>query len=361
MATKAFARMNTRKKIYAVGAYIHNNRLKENDKNVFPEFSHKNINIKFQDKTYRQAEIEFHKLHKEKQGVKHQPKAIPLREIVLLTDNNTNIEKLKLFVNEVEKMTRFKAISLNWHKDEGHYNNGEFVENQHCHIVFEAFDKATGKTIRPPLGFTEILQDLASVCLEMERGQSKKETKKIHLTPEQYKQTKKMIDDDIKNYKKVKNLDNLIKTGYEKSINELSIENEKLKKQILDLNKKGFDFESVENLKKDNQFYVNKLDTLQELFDILNIDINVYDNNDVEVIKKKLIDKIEEDYKKQREELKQSGIAKQADYSNLKKQKEAIIDVLSSKTTKPQELEKQEHKTPLKALQINKKDQLDIG
>ena len=64
--SKAFARMTTRKRINTNGAYKHNNRLTE-DKNVFSEYSAKNVSISYTNgKTYRQIELEFEKLNKEK-------------------------------------------------------------------------------------------------------------------------------------------------------------------------------------------------------------------------------------------------------------------------------------------------------
>jgi hypothetical protein len=361
MAKKSFARMTTKKKVRSIGAYRHNHRLIKNDKNVFQEHSHKNEVIKYSEKTYRQIELEFEKLYKEKHNRKAHSESMPLREIILLTNDNTTKEKIDLFVKEVEKLTGFKAIDVVIHKDEGHYEDGEFIANNHAQIMFESFDRETGKTIRPPLGTTEKLQDLASICLDMERGEKKSKTNKIHLTPEQYKQSKKQIEEEIKKYKKLKNLDNIVKNGLNETIAKLTKENELLKQENKELKHKNVNVEDLANLKKDNVFFAEKLDNLQDLFNALGLDnINVYSNNDNEEIEKKIREKVEEDYKKAREELKQSSVAKQADYQNLKTEKNKVLEVLSGLTSKTPEQTKQAPQMAQKApIKSNKNIDID--
>lgn len=327
MASKAFARMTTKKRIRSMGAYRHNHRLIKNDKDVVSELSKNNISKTYTDKTYRQIELEFEKLYKEKNGKKAHSESMPLREIVLLVKENSKVEDIEKFIKEVEKETGFKCLDLNWHKDEGHYKKGDFKINQHCHIMFESFDRETGKPIRPPLGFTEKLQDLASYIMGMERGQSKKETNRVHLEPAQYKQ-------HIKEIEKINDLKNSSMDYLERQHTKKLLEIEALKKQL-----KGFANLETENkqlkteLNETNKSYNNlhnKMGELNELFESLGLtDINVI-ATDTKDIKKKLQDKLEETYKKARDELKASGMATQQDYSNLKQEKEHKNEVLKS-------------------------------
>lgn len=161
----------------------------------------------------------------------------------------------------------------------------------------------------------------------------------------EYKATQQKINTELSAHKRVKRLDNIVKNQLNEKIEVLKTENNELKNKL----------NNLDNIEQDNKYYCERLDNLQHLFDSLNIDINVYsNNNDNEEIKKKLLEKVEEEYKQKREELKASGIAKQQDYSALKKQKEAIFNALNDATTKTPE--------PEKRAEIRKnKDQMDIG
>lgn len=356
MTKKAFVRMTTKQRIRAIGAYRHNNRLIKDDKNVFSEFTKNNIKIDFVNgKTYRQIELEFEKLYKEKHKRKAHKQSMPLRELVLLTAEHSTIDDIKKFCKEVEKLTGFKTIDINWHRDEGHYENGEFIENQHCHIMLEAFDRETGKTIRPPKGTTEKLQDIASLVMNMRRGTSKKLTKKVHLTPEQYKQVQvdknraiknavnenadilhKIIDkkdnlirdlnetnkqNELANTNNIKNTQKLAKS-YEvlkNMIETLEQENEALKTannllitQVCELENTSTQLKS-EKLEFANYFEktINEISVLQELLDLLGL-------GEIKQKIKEIKQNSKNNYMDLRATLKNSGIATQQDYQLLK-------------------------------------------
>lgn len=357
--------MTTKQRIRAIGAYRHNNRLITDDKNVFSEFTKNNIKIDFANgKTYRQIELEFEKLYKEKHKRKAHKQSMPLREMVLLTAEHSTIDDIKKFCKEVEKLTDFKTIDINWHRDEGHYNEkNEFIENQHCHIMLEAFDRNTGKTIRPPKGTTEKLQDIASLVMNMRRGTSKKLTKKVHLTPEQYRQVQvdknsaitnavnensdilhKIIDkkdnlirnlnetnkqNELANTNNIKNTQKLAKS-YEvlkNMIETLEQENEALKTannllitQVCDLENTSTQLKS-EKLEFANYFEktINEISVLQELLDLLGL-------GEIKQKIKEIKQNSKNDYMDLRTTLKNSGIATQQDYQSLKVEYDKVYD-----------------------------------
>ena len=327
--SKAFARMTTRKRINTNGAYKHNNRLTE-DKNVFSEYSDKNVSISYMNgKTYRQIELEFEKLHKEKTGRKAHSQSMPLREIILLTGEHTKIEDIKAFSSEVEKKLGFKVLQINWHKDEGHIDieTGEFVENRHCHIMFESFDRETGKTIRPPEGTGSILQDIASETMRMERGTSKEQTKVVHLEPGQYRQQQQRIVDVEKKFNKKleiskDSIDFERQNNLEKwdKIGELEAKIDKLEQKNIELEteKKSFlDAFKFTNLQ------INRVEeNLQELFKALGLD-------SIKHVIKTLKDDAKLNYSEVRESLKKSGLATQEDYIALKKQYEKVLSEIT--------------------------------
>ncbi len=320
--SKAFARMTTRKRINTNGAYKHNNRLIE-DKNVFSEYSAKNVSVSYMDgKTYRQIELEFEKLHKEKTGRKAHSQSMPLREIILLTGEHTKIEDIKAFSAEVEKKLGFKLLQINWHKDEGHIENGEFIENKHCHIMFEAFDRLTGKTIRPPEGTGSILQDIASETMRMERGTSKEQTQAVHLEPGQYRQQQKRIVDVEKKFnKKLEISKDSIDFERQNNLEKWSKIGE-LEAKICKLKQKNRDLENDKNgfldAFKFTNLQINRVEeNLQELFNVLGLD-------SIKHVIKTLKDDAKLNYGEVRESLKKSGLATQDDYVALKKQYEEV-------------------------------------
>ena len=280
--------------------------------------------------------------YKKTTGQKAQEKTQYFKEAVINTDTHITKKHFDKLVDTLYQKYKITVNDVAHHKDEGRVENDEKIYNYHAHIIFINADE-DGKTIKWDKQKLRDLQTTVAECMEMERGRDKRISKVERIEHKEYKATQQKIKTELTAHKRVKRLDNIVKNQLNEKIEVLKNENNELKNKL----------NNFDNLKKDNEFFTEKLDNLQELFDSLNIDINVYSNNNEE-INKKLMEKIEEEYKQKREELKQSGIAKQQDYSALKKQKEVIFNALSEATNKPAE--------PTKTAIINKKkDQIDIG
>lgn len=341
-------------------SYEHNHRaytpsyaIDSADKNEYFSYIDNDYKKQVKNKFGKYEKIDFDKIKKVLQenytkttGQKPQEKTQYFKEAVINTDTHIAKKHFDKLVDTLYDKYKITVIDIAHHKDEGRVENDEKIYNYHAHLIFINADE-DGKTIKWNKQKLRDLQTTVAEVMEMERGQDKRISKVERIEHKEYKATKAKIDTELSAHKRVKRLDNIVKNQLNEKIEVLKNENNELKNKL----------DNFDNLEKDNKFYCKKLDNLQQLFDSLKIDINVYSNNDNDEIKKKLMEKIEEDYKKQREELKQSQVATQQDYSALKKQKEAIFNVLNDATTKTTEPEKRQEK-----IAINRnKDQLTIG
>lgn len=128
-----------------------------------------------------------------------QDKATPIKEGVLIIEENTNIEDLRRLANELEKSFGIKTIQAYTHKDEGHWDGALWKPNYHAHMVFDWTDHTTGKSLKLNKQDMAALQTLVADTLGLERGQSS-EVK--HLTAIAYK-----IEAEAKRLKQIYGLD----------------------------------------------------------------------------------------------------------------------------------------------------------
>lgn len=132
---------------------------------------------------------------KEKTGRKMQEKARPIREGVLLINEDHTIEDLKRLGKKLEERFGIKTIQAYTHKDEGHYDKvtNEWKPNLHAHMVFDWTDHQTGKSIKLDKEDLSELQTVVAEELGLERGIP---SDKKHLNAIQYKaeQVKKDIE-----------------------------------------------------------------------------------------------------------------------------------------------------------------------
>ena len=120
----------------------------------------------------------------------------PIREGVLLIKPDTTLADVKKFGEECQKRWGIAPLQIFLHKDEGHWLNGQpevddkesfqvgnrwFKPNYHAHIVFDWMNHDTGKSQKLNDNDMMEMQTLASDILSMQRGQSKSETRKVHL------------------------------------------------------------------------------------------------------------------------------------------------------------------------------------
>ena len=113
-------------------------------------------------------------------------------------------EDVEKVVKILEKRLGYRTVFWTRHKDEGHFATDDeieeldlqtterpFINNDHVHIAMFSLDENGNSLHRRNFGkpglISQIQSEIAQV-LGMERGISKKITKRTHLTPRQYRQ-----------------------------------------------------------------------------------------------------------------------------------------------------------------------------
>lgn len=118
-------------------------------------------------------------------GRKLQKNAKPIREGVVVIDEKTTMDDLKMVANNLQKELGIKVFQIFIHRDEGHYDENKFWKtNQHAHLVAEWIDDKTKKMLKlNPLQMSQ-MQDICAMTLNMERGQK---SSRKHLDSLTYK------------------------------------------------------------------------------------------------------------------------------------------------------------------------------
>ena len=176
---------------------------------------------------------------KEKSGRKLQKNAMPIREAVVVIKENTTMQDLHNLSKRLEEELKIRVFQIVIHKDEGHYDKDtkEWKPNYHAHLVADWQDLQTGKTLKHQSFHYSKMQDLASECLEMERGVSgsltrleavefkiKKKEEDLKILEERYNEMKSEIESKKSEELIVKESDFL---GFQKIKIEKTIENYK--------------------------------------------------------------------------------------------------------------------------------------
>ena len=139
------------------------------------------------EKTGRALSTTIKKYKDKKTGnVRSVPGSSPIREGVLVINQNTSMSQILSFVAAVKQKYGINTLSIYTHKDEGHYEGDEWKPNLHAHIIFDWINHDTGKTYSYGKEFASDLEDLASLHLNMPRGEKKQVTGRRHLTREEY-------------------------------------------------------------------------------------------------------------------------------------------------------------------------------
>lgn len=259
---------------------IHNFRKKSFDY-IRKDLTHKNEYWMEQKIADRLLKIESY--CKEKSGRKLQKNAMPIREAVVVIKENTTMQDLHNLSKRLEEELKIRIFQIAIHKDEGHYDKDtkEWKPNYHAHLVADWQDLDTGKTLKHQSFHYSKMQDLASECLEMERGVSgsltrleavefkiKKKEEDLKILEERYSQLQQELESkkaedlivkesDFLGFQKIKT-DKTIE-NYKKAIKTNNIqllknktELESKEKQIAELNTK------IESLKKEVSFFKSK-------------------------------------------------------------------------------------------------------
>ena len=109
----------------------------------------------------------------------------PIRECVVVINEDTRIKALLRFTRMVETRWGIKALQVHLHRDEGHYeipgDDSTWKPNYHAHIIWDWMDHTTGKSIKLDADDMSAMQDMVAEALDMERGVKKSETGLDHL------------------------------------------------------------------------------------------------------------------------------------------------------------------------------------
>ena len=159
------------------GSEAHNFRLKDNLPHTFKDHKYLNeyfglselLNMK---KSICSVRKEIEKRYIETVGQKMQKKATPIREGIIVIDENTTMDDLKLFSARLNNKFGIVVFQIAIHKDEGHIDRktGKLKKNLHAHIVCDFTDQTTGKSLKLDKNDMADIQTLAAKTLNMERG-----------------------------------------------------------------------------------------------------------------------------------------------------------------------------------------------
>ena len=109
----------------------------------------------------------------------------PIRESVVVCNENTTIEDIKRYASLCNQRWGITPLQIFLHQDEGHYENPEdkssWKPNIHAHIVWDWMNHETGKSHKLAAKDMSEMQDLLAYSLNMQRGKSKTETNREHL------------------------------------------------------------------------------------------------------------------------------------------------------------------------------------
>lgn len=164
---------------------IHNLRKKELDY-VVKKDSHLNEHLVLQEiaPTLREIKERYKTIVKQK----WQDKATPIRDGVVVMNENVTMDDLKILATKLQERFGIKMMQIHIHRDEGHYLKNvkpkTWKPNLHAHMIFDWTDHSTGKVIALKIKDMCELQDIVAECTHMARG---KKSSKKHLTAIQYK------------------------------------------------------------------------------------------------------------------------------------------------------------------------------
>lgn len=162
------------------GSERHNLRLKDYDyvrKDLTPN------NENWMAKSISEVYADVKERYERNVGKKMQKKATPIREGVVVIDENTTMEDLKKLAFVLEDKFKIKCFQIHIHRDEGHHRAKEWKHNLHAHMVFDWTDEY-GKSIKLNRYQMSQMQTVLANTLGMERGKS---SDKKHLSAIQYK------------------------------------------------------------------------------------------------------------------------------------------------------------------------------
>ena len=142
-------------------------------------------------------------LYKKSVGQKMQKKATPIREGVVVLDENVTMDNLKKLGAALESKFGIRTMQIHIHDDEGHRDKKtkEWKKNRHAHMVFNWTDKETGKNLGLKRNDMVEMQTLVAKYLNMERG-VKSGVKHLDATQFKAKAAEEKLEEIEQNIKK---------------------------------------------------------------------------------------------------------------------------------------------------------------
>lgn len=209
--------------------------------------------------------------YKNAKGRKLHAKATPLREGVIVIDEDTTMNQLMDFATKCEMKWGLKPLQIYMHKDEGHWTTvgekeREWKPNLHAHIVWRWCDEI-GVTRKLAKQDMAEMQTLLAECLQMKRGVS---SDKKHLQAMQFKnqEEEKRLQEIERAQMQAQSFKDLIeKVEIPKVQKELKETAKKVKEQEKTIQQQGKTIEELEETTQDR--FERAKEALQSLEEIL--------------------------------------------------------------------------------------------
>ncbi|MGN1253450.1 MAG: hypothetical protein ACI4T9_02595 [Prevotella sp.] len=272
------------------GSERHNLRHKELSY-IRKDLSHLNeswIDPRYEGKCMSEVREDIARRYKSAVGQKLQKTAQPLREAVVVIDDNTSMDQLRQLATAMERQFGIKTMQIHIHRDEGHstvqpsQKGEEWKQNLHAHLCLD-WTKPNGKSLALNQLHMSQLQTLTAEILGMERGVS---SDVKHLSAVQYK-NKKEAERSLALQQQNENLQAEI-AQYQESNEQLRAENEELQQKAELIRKTVAELQSeVKKLKITKKGKQAMLMGLNKVTDI-------FGKSDLLMEKEKLQDKVKE-------------------------------------------------------------------
>lgn len=154
------------------GSERHNERVKEME-HIRKDLTHLNESWKSPDFPSMNEQLAAIRAdYKAAHGKALHAKATPLREAVVVIQENTTIEQLRAACDECRRRYGIQVMQIYKHLDEGYAHAKEWTPNRHAHIVFNWYNFDTHTTCKLNKYDMMEMQSIFARHLQMERGVS---------------------------------------------------------------------------------------------------------------------------------------------------------------------------------------------